>query len=238
MTYRFILFVFILIFSSGLGYIKAQETDSLKVPLTTEPENGPLFTPPISIIDTTASDSIKIDSIVVEEKVRFKLIKSILDNKYPNPNRAAALSFILPGSGQVYNKKIWKLPFVYGALGGLGYMTYFNNRQYKTFKKAYLFEVDEDATTLNPFPGLTESALLRLRDRYNKRRQQGYIFFVFAWVLNSVDAYVDAHLASFDVSEDISMHINPVGLTLGNTNAYGLSVRFTQRQVPSKKVIF
>jgi len=211
--------------ATWLGYTNAQEIDSLSVPLTTEEENGPLFTGPTKIRDT-----IPPDSIVVEEKIRFKLIKSILDNRYPNPNRAAAMSLLLPGSGQVYNKKVWKLPFVYGALGGLGYMIYFNNEQYDTFDRAYRLVIDDDPMTLNPFPRLSETAILTLRERYNKRRQQGYIFFVLAWALNSVDAYVDAHLASFDVSEDISMQLHPVGLRLGNSSAYGLSFRFSHNE--------
>jgi len=174
------------------------------------------------------SDSISTDKVIkidTAEKVKFKLIKSILDKKYPNPSRAAAMSLVLPGSGQIYNKKIWKLPFVYGALGGLGYLIVTSSEDYKTFREAYLLTIEDPS--LNPFPNLSESSLLTLRDRFDKRRQQGYIFFALTWILNSVDAFVDAHLNSFDVSEDISMQVNPAGIQLGEANGYGLSLQFT-----------
>jgi len=175
----------------------------------------------VNVDEINATDSTKV------KKERFKLFKSILDKTYPNPNRAAAFSLILPGSGQIYNKKYWKLPFVYGALGGLGYMANFNQDRYKTFRDAYLAVVDDDPNTVNPFPTLTESALLTRRDAANKRRQEAYVFFVLAWILNSVDAYVDAHLASFDVNEDISAHIQPVGIWTAGHSAYGLSISFS-----------
>ena len=134
---------------------------------------------------------------------------------------------MIPGAGQIYNKKYWKLPFVYGALGGLGYMAYFNQDQYTTFRDAYLAQVDDEPDTINPFSTLSETALLTRRDAFDKRRQQAYVFFVLGWVLNSVDAYVDAHLASFDVNEDISAHIQPVGIMTPGNGAYGLSISFT-----------
>lgn len=207
--------------------VNAQETDSLNNSYNIGLDENRTSSSVLAL-----SDSLNTDAALVENKVRFKLIKSILDKQYPNPNRAAAMSFILPGSGQVYNKKAWKLPIVYGALGGLGYMIYFNNDRYQTFRVAYSNVVDGDPSTVNEFPftELSETGLLRSRDRFNKRRQQGYIFFVLAWVLNSVDAYVDAHLASFDVNEDISMHLSPTGIHLGQSAGYGLSVRFTHQE--------
>lgn len=230
-VFRFTFLIVVLI-SVNIS-VNAQETDSLSTGYNIE--NGEINT---SSPTPAIGDTIVYDSALVDTKVRFKLIKSILDKQYPNPNRAAAMSLILPGSGQVYNKKIWKLPFVYGALGGLGYLAYFNNNRYKDFREAYLFEVDEDPMTVNPFPTLDEAGLLRLRDKFNKTRQQGYIFFVLAWVLNSVDAYVDAHLASFDVNEDISMHINPAGIRLGQSAGYGLSIRFTHQEAKVPQIQF
>ena len=77
-----------------------------------------ILTKDSSVADTLSSKKEKVG--LFKSIGRSKFVSSILDNKYPNPNRAAAMSFILPGSGQVYNKKAWKLPIVYGALGGLG----------------------------------------------------------------------------------------------------------------------
>ncbi len=175
-------------------------------------------------------DSLVVDSTATKKKVKSKFIKSILDKKYPNPNRAAAMSFILPGAGQVYNKKYWKVPIVYGALFGLGYFATDSNRQYNRFAAAYLTVVDDDPATINPFPTLSESSLRTIRDRFNKQRQQGYVFFTAGWLLNALDAYVDAHLASFDVNEDISAHIQPVGIPSPNNTSYGLSITFVNNQ--------
>ncbi len=200
----------------------AQQPSTLDVPNTSEEEEDTFYKN-----RNTLQDSTQLLRKDTAEKVKFKLIKSILDKKYPNPNRAAALSLLLPGSGQVYNKKYWKLPLVYGALGGLGFLIVDSTKDYRTFRDAYLAVVDDDILTENPFPTLSESSLLTIRDRFNKRRQQGIIFFSLAWILNSVDAFVDAHLASFDVSEDISMHVNPEGIRVGGTNAFGVGIHFT-----------
>jgi len=183
------------------------------------------------VVDSLANKTVQVEELSTSDstklkKERFKLIKSVLDKSYPNPNRAAAFSLLIPGAGQVYNKKYWKLPIVYGALGGLGYMAYFNQDRYIIFRDAYLATVDDDPLTVNPFPTLNESALRTRRDSANKRRQEAYVFFVLAWILNSVDAYVDAHLASFDVNEDISAHIQPVGIMTPGNSAYGLSISF------------
>lgn len=218
-TYRIVFFACLALI--GVQAI-AQQPSTSDIPNTNEVEEGTIYKNNQILKDST--QVIEKDTV---EKVRFKLIKSILDKKYPNPNRAAAMSLVLPGSGQIYNKKIWKLPFVYGALGGLGYLIINSTDEYRTFRDAYLDVVDDDPTTINPFPTLSESSLLTLRDRYNKRRQQAIIFFSLGWILNSVDAFVDAHLASFDVSEDISMHVNPVGIHVGNANAFGVGLHFT-----------
>jgi len=188
-----------------------------------------------SKVDVINADTLVIDSTTTSKKTKFKFIKSILDKKYPNPNRAAAMSFVLPGAGQFYNKKYWKIPIVYGALFGLGYFALDSNKEYNRFADAYLLVVDDDPNTLNPFPTLSESSLRTIRDRFNKQRQQGYVFFTAAWLLNSIDAYVYAHLASFDVNEDISAHIQPVGIPSPNNTSYGLSITFVNNQ--TKKVL-
>ena len=211
--------------------VYAQQPSTLDVPNTTEVEEGDFYTK-----KNIYQDSTKVIEKDTVEKVRFKLIKSILDNKYPNPNRAAAMSLILPGSGQVYNKKIWKLPIVYGALGGLGFWAVESTKDYRTYREAYLAVVDDDLDTVSPFNTLSESGHLTLRDRFNKQRQQAYIFFTLAWILNSVDAFVDAHLNSFDVTEDISMQMSPTSLRVGEAKGVGIGLHFsyqnTKNQAP------
>lgn len=185
----------------------------------------------IVIPDSTSITAVVSDSLPNKKpkKERFKLFKSVLDKTYPNPNRAAAFSLLLPGAGQIYNKKYWKLTIVYGALGSLGYVLHSSNQEYKELRSAYLAVVDPDSGLTNPFPSLNENSLLTLRDRANKRRQQGYIFLVAGWILNSVDAFVDAHLATFDVNEDISANVQPIGILSATGDSYGISVTFRPR---------
>ncbi len=166
-------------------------------------EDDPVISPPDTLSQVNA-DTTKVET----EKIG--LLKKFKDKTYPNPIRAAGLSLVLPGSGQAYNKKIWKIPVIYAGLGSMGYFIYDNNKNYKKFKEAYLIKIDDDPLTIDKFPTASENTLLSIRNRYDKRRQQSYVGFVAIWVLNSVDAFVDAHLQSFDVNEDLSLSIHPV----------------------------
>lgn len=137
------------------------------------------------------------------------------------PGRSALYSLIIPGAGQVYNKSYFRVPFVYAALGGVGYLLISNTQKYKCYRDAYIAKIDGepldlDAKCLNLDNGLilrAEASTLRLaRDQYNKRRQTAIIGVALVWVANSIDAFVNAHLKDFDVSEDLSnrrIHIRP-----------------------------
>ncbi len=175
-----------------------------------------------SVVAVDTSKVLLSDSIEVK-KIKGKFFKKILDKTYPNPERAAAMSFILPGTGQIYNKKWWKAPIIYGALGGAGFLIYDSNKRYKDFQEAYLFRVDDDPNTIDPYPNASEATLLSIRNRYDKRRQQSYVAFFAVWLLNSIDAFVDAHLVSFDVNEDLSLVLKPSGNFESNIASIGVS---------------
>ena len=132
------------------------------------------------------SPSDSLDTFVIdttEEKVPFFDFKS----DYPNPNKAAILSFALPGAGQAYNKRWWKLPLVYGAFAGMFYAIDFNQGLYRRFR----------------------DALRGLRDQYDRNTQLSYIGTVLLYGIVAVEAFVDAHLLQFDIDEDLSMQIAP-----------------------------
>jgi hypothetical protein len=127
---------------------------------------------------------------------------------YSGPRRAAILSAVLPGLGQAYNKKYWKIPIVYGALGGLGYFFIKNQTEYKYYQTNLKAENDGDNATVNG-TGYTSDQLLTLKTTYRKRRDLFGFGLGLTYILNIVDANIDAHLKTFDISDDLSLKISP-----------------------------
>ena len=145
-------------------------------------------------------------------------------NPIKNPRTATILSAIIPGAGQLYNGKVWKVPILYGGIITNIYFAEFNNRRYKIFREA-LFAFDRGDPEPQ-FPFLNRDGLVRNVNYWRKNRDMVYIVFGLIYALNIVDAQVDAHLSGFDVSEDLSLKIEPAmeSLTAG-TNVYGLSIK-------------
>lgn len=134
-----------------------------------------------------------------------------------SPRAAALRSAILPGLGQIYNKKYWKLPIVYGALGATGAVFLFNIKEFNDVSYAYRVLINKDSVNwgkvradLQPFVQKNATGSLR-NYRNQKRKDIDYSVLVFAlfWALNVVDATVDAHLKGFDVGGDLGMKVKP-----------------------------
>ncbi len=123
---------------------------------------------------------------------------------YPDPKQAATLSLIIPGAGQLYNKRWWKVPLVYGALGGMVYSIRYNAEQYRRFRDAYIQALQGQPHEFTPF-NLSDQAIKRYRDQFDKRRQLSWIGLVAVHLLQAADAFVDAHLMHFDVSDELSV---------------------------------
>ncbi len=150
----------------------------------------------------------------------------ILKKKAKNPKKAALLSAILPGAGQVYNEKPWKVPIIYGGIITNLYFVEFNNRRYQLFKDALIIYRDDDAETENPFPNLNEDGLIRNVDYWRRNRDATYLIFGAIYALNIVDAIVDAHLSGFDVSDDLTLKIQPsVESMYASGNSVGISIK-------------
>ena len=132
--------------------------------------------------------------------------------KDKSPKKAAIYSAVIPGSGQIYTKKYWKVPIIYGGLVTSAYFINDNNNQYKEYREAALlsYETGEDQL------GYTYSELITLKDHYKRNREISYFSFVGVYILNIIDASVNAHLFHFDVSDDISLNIRPYS-TFSNT---------------------
>jgi len=141
----------------------------------------------------------------------------------PNPQRALWLALVLPGAGQIYNRKFWKLPIIYGGFIGCIYALTWNNMMYKDYSQAYLDIMDDDPTTesYNKFLHLgveiTEANQERYKqlfksrkDKYRRWRDLSFFVMLGVYALSVVDAYVDAELSEFDISKDLSLKVSPV----------------------------
>jgi hypothetical protein len=129
-----------------------------------------------------------------------------------DPRIATILSAVFPGAGQVYNEKVWKLPIIYGGIATNLYFIEFNNRRYQLFRdELRKFDAADPALS---FPNLNRDALARNVDFWRRNRDLNFVVFGVIYLLNIVDAQVDAHLSGFDISDDISMIIEPSYETL------------------------
>ncbi|MBK6445729.1 MAG: hypothetical protein IPF81_10630 [Bacteroidetes bacterium] len=124
-------------------------------------------------------------------------------------NRTALASAVLPGLGQGMNKKYWKIPVLYAGFGSLIYFINFNDGYYQKFKTAYLYRNDTDPNTIDDYPRYSNDDLKVRKDYYRRNRDLCYILTGVVYTLNVIDAYVDAQLMDFDVSDNLSVRTGP-----------------------------
>ncbi|MCX7638211.1 MAG: DUF5683 domain-containing protein [Cyclobacteriaceae bacterium] len=144
-----------------------------------------------------------------------------------NPRKALLYAAVLPGLGQVYNKKYWKLPLVYGGIGVTGYAIRFYQQGYSKYR-AELFEILQTGANLSP-SGFTETQLRTLIDRYRRERDFMIIIMGGVYILQMIDAHVDAHLKEFDLNPQLKLSVRPVAeqsLLTGRTAGIGLFLTF------------
>jgi len=133
-----------------------------------------------------------------------------LSQPIQSPKKAAMLSAAFPGLGQVYNKKYWKVPIIYAGLLTSVYYINDNNIKYKQYKDAYIIRMDNNPNTMDDYVGeYSNGDLIILKDFYRRNREISILCFVGTYILNIVDASVDAHLFDYDISDDISFHVYP-----------------------------
>lgn len=149
----------------------------------------------------------------------------------PNPVKATWLALLIPGAGQIYNRKYWKLPIVYGGFAGCAYALTWNGNMYKDYSNAYKDAVNENWSSTNITdllpPGyisrvsktqLTET-LRRRKDMYRRYRDLSIFATIGVYLISVIDAYVDAELSNFDISPDLSMKIEPTVIPNHATNS-------------------
>ena len=188
------------------------------------------------------ADTVRTDSLVKGK------IKMPHEQFRPDSKKAVLYGALFPGLGQIYNRKYWKLPLVYGSFIGCIYAITWNGNQYNGYKKAFLDFIDGNPNTnswdvyrygsyltqdtASWTPDMTSSFqtyLQSAKDYYRRYRDMSIIITVGVYILWIVDAYVDAQLFDFDISPDLSMHVAPVlfDRTTISTRSVGMQLSFT-----------
>lgn len=174
--------------------------------------------------------SMPIDSALSKEQINILNTQKPLKNKekrnwdtwHPQSKKALWLALVIPGAGQIYNRKYWKLPIVYGGFVGCLYALRWNNQMYKDYSQAYIDIMDNDPQTnsyesfLHLGSQVTQSNLAQYqnvfrqrKDRYRRWRDMSIFALVAVYALSVIDAYVDASLSEFDISKDLSLRLSP-----------------------------
>ena len=152
------------------------------------------------------------DSLTQEEQAFLLEPDSLvtLEDEGPrfNPKRAL-LYAIVPGGGQIYNRRWWKLPIVYGTFAGLVAVIEDNQRNYQRFQSAYQLALNEEPHEFTGTRLDSPASLRNLRDAYDKNRQTAYVIIVVAYAMQGIEAFVDAHLRDFDIDDDLSFKLQP-----------------------------
>lgn len=168
--------------------------DSLAEPIPLNPND------PLAISDTTKNDSVKIR--------KHGFLHRFFKSDYPNPNKALYASLVFPAGGQIYNRRWWKAPIIWGGYAALIYAVDYNTSRYKRLKTAYIQSVNNEPHEFEPL-GYDSGDLKRLRDQFDKSRQLSYVGILLLHIVQTAEAFVDCHLKTFDVSDDLSFRFKP-----------------------------
>jgi len=172
--------------------------------------------------DSLTDQALKALPAMVDTTLTNKEVAADWNSWRPDPKKALWLALVIPGGGQIYNRKYWKLPIVYGGFIGCMYAMSWNDMMYKDYAQAYLDLMDSDPGTqsYNQFLHLgakiTKSnedrykdIFKKRKDRYRRWRDLSFFVMVGVYALSVIDAYVDAELSVFDISDDLSLRVEP-----------------------------
>ncbi|PKD16823.1 hypothetical protein APR41_08460 [Salegentibacter salinarum] len=171
------------------------------------------------------------DSLMVETPVNQDTISEEKDYKPYNalaPAKAAFYSAILPGLGQAYNGRYWKIPLVYAGIGTGVYFYINNNKEWNRYRDAYKDRLAgrKDEFTVNGDQRITDDGLIRAQEFYRRNKEISILVTAGFYVLNIIDANVDAHLQQFNVSEDLTLQPNMELDNYTGKSRYGLSLNY------------
>lgn len=159
----------------------------------------------------------------VPDSTMKKVRRGMFSKNYPQPRTAALLSMVLPGAGQAYNKKWWKVPLAWGALGGIGYFTFDTQNTYRELRSAYKTKVNGGEPP-EPYKDVEAATLRNYRDTFRGYTEKWYLALGVTYLLIVTDAFVDAHLAKFDVNDDLSFRLKPALEAAPGAPAFGLGI--------------
>lgn len=178
----------------------------------------------LAVESLSLEDSITIDSASLSKALTPKAQRKKRNwaTWRPDTKRAMWLALVLPGAGQIYNRKYWKLPIIYGGFVGCAYAMSWNNQMYHDYSQAYLDIMDDDPNTqsYNQFLHLGaqidasnieryKEIFRKRKDRYRRWRDMSMFVMIGVYAFSVIDAYVDASLSEFDISDDLSIRVEP-----------------------------
>ena len=178
----------------------------------------------LAVESLSLEDSITIDSASLSKALAPKALRKKRNwaTWRPDTKRAMWLALVLPGAGQIYNRKYWKLPIIYGGFVGCAYAMSWNNQVYHDYSQAYLDIMDDDPNTqsYNQFLHLGaqidasnieryKEIFRKRKDRYRRWRDMSMFVMIGVYAFSVIDAYVDASLSEFDISDDLSLRVEP-----------------------------
>ena len=204
----------------------AQEDSSATVvPVKPQTETNIAYTDPAWTADSLAMMSEEAEvpiELLPDSLVPKKRAKRDWATWKPNAKKAMWLALVIPGAGQIYNRKYWKLPIIYGGFVGCAYAMRWNNMMYRDYSQAYLDIMDDDPQTqsYNQFLHLGnqitpentqrwQEIFRKRKDRYRRWRDMSFFCMLGVYALSVIDAYVDASLSEFDISPDLSLSVAP-----------------------------
>jgi hypothetical protein len=174
--------------------------------------------------DDKKADKVDTNLMVVQDTIKIK--RQPLD--VLAPSKAAFYSAVLPGLGQVYNKKYWKVPLVYAAIGIPTYLFIKNNKELNLYRdefKSRLSGLDQNREGA-PYPNVSNDGLVRAQQQLRRNKELALLIAIGMYALNIVDANVDAHLLQFNVDEDLSLRPHFKYNQMENNTNLGLTLNF------------
>ena len=181
--------------------------------------------------DSISTDSLQKQLTIMAEAIPPVKVQKDWNKWQPDPKRALWLALVFPGGGQIYNRKYWKLPLIYGGFMGCLYAMNWNNNMYKDYSQAYLDIMDDDPGTASynnylhlgaKITAANEDRYKQIfksrKDKYRRWRDMSFFVLVGVYALSVIDAYVDAELSVFDISKDLSLKVEPTILNNSSSN--------------------
>lgn len=232
-------YTILLILLTGIGGMSSLWAHTSRTPFSASTQSSDWRTDSIAAGDSvaaSAADMFPADTAGLSQ-INDSLINRIMRPRQqfvPNPQKAMWLALVIPGAGQIYNRKYWKLPIVYGGFLGCVYALTWNGQMYRDYSQAYLDIMDDDPNTKSYMQMLPLNYNIAGREErfkeifknkknfYRKYRDMSIFAMIAVYALSVIDAYVDAELSSFDISKDLSLKIEPAiynnkGMFAGNS---------------------